>query len=205
MTTKERQLQITLEAATEFNKICCMLEERFGLSFSAGDDYWTMGEKVYSGNPTQRLHELIDGFYAGTPAGKRCLLTDGFAKHGYNMGDVVSDVPFGGWPHELGMDKGGPGVFEKDGAMKFEREELLYWIPLRISAAIGAARFYNYQPFDSDLAEIREFLIQTEEYQELFGERYDVPKPGDSNNDLKMIDRAKSDREFLQKYLEAGI
>jgi len=195
-----------LGIATEFAQICRMLDGRHMASFSAGEDYFASGARIYEGNPTERLHELLSQHYAGTPTAKERLLTEGFIKHGYNMGDVVSDTPYGSWPGELGVDveNWNPGAFSKDGAQQVERKDLLHWLPFGIHVELDAARHYGVSTVSTGVLEKMEaFLQQGTEYEELFGEPYDAPRDGDSERDTRAISRAQQERERIQKFLEA--
>ena len=192
----------SLGAAAEFTRICMMLDGRRDAAYLAGEDYWASGERIYAGNPTGRLRELLEGHYAGTPTAKARLLTDGFIEHGYNEGDIVSDTPFGEWPRELGMDieKGIPGAFEKEGARQIERRDLLHIIPLRITVELDS--FHEGAYLDEARALMEALLRQAEEYEEVFGEPYDRPKIGDSELDLDKIANAAKRRESTRKFLE---
>lgn len=194
-----------LAAATEFTRICEMLDERHMVSFSAGEDYRTSGKRIYAGNPTKRLHELLSQHYAGTPTARERLLTMGFIKHGYHMGDVVSDTPFSSWPRELGMDveNGNPGAFTNVGAREVERVGLLFWLPVGIYAELDAAIFYRVSYLDDEIREkIEAFLNQTREYTAVFGEPYDTPRDTDRDSTKEAVADAAEERVGLQRYLD---
>ena len=56
-----------LAAASEFTRICKMLDEREVASFRAGEEYHRAGQRLNAGNPTEQLHALLSQHYAGTP------------------------------------------------------------------------------------------------------------------------------------------
>lgn len=195
----------SLAAASEFTRICKMLDERHMVSFSAGEDYQASGKRIYSENPTEQLRELILRHYAGTKTARERLLTTGFIMHGYNMGDVVSDTPFGSWPSELGMDvkNGNSGAFTREGAQRIEREDLLYWIPFGIDVTLDAARHYS-ESYEGEVREKMEaFLQQVNEYADLFGEPYDTFKESDSDHDNRAINKAAREKEKAIRFLES--
>lgn len=190
-----------LAAAEEFTRICEMLDERHMSSFQAEEDYWESGKRIFAGDPTKRLGELLSQYYAGTPTARKRLLTEGFIKHGYNMGDVVSDIPFGNWPGDLGMDieNGSAGVFEREGARKIERTELLFWLPIEIDFDLaGMMGSLSGDPKKS----IEAFLQQIEEYEKVFGEPYDSPREEDTEHERVEAEKAKATTQKLKKILE---
>lgn len=191
-----------LAVAAEFNRICKMLDGRRDDAQLAREDYWASGKRIYEGNPTEGLAQLIGTYYAGTPTAKARLLSEGFIEHGYNEGDMVSDTPYGQWPRELGIDieRGNPGAFEKEGARRLERRDLLVFLLGRISIALDP--YFKGAYLGEALALTEAFLKQGEEYEKLFGEPYDTPWEEDSDHEKKEIEKAAGRRKRAESFLQ---
>jgi hypothetical protein len=124
----------------------------------------------------QGLDDLVSIHYAGTQMGMSTLIeslhpvnaTSSQALRDSSYRYLLSQL-------DIDIDANEPGVFTKEGAKEYEKTTLRFILPARIATLIDSVELYKgYQRLQDDTLDlIGKFLIQVNQYQELFGESYD--------------------------------